>query len=668
MATIPRTYLTTYKSNLDNITKQNGQVISIWDADEVWYDAPDDGTTSGTPVRRKISGVRVITTLPEDENPPKVAMEDIVYVYIGDSNHRRYLPDGETPLYDLRVWVDGTWLVVGSNQDDTNVKTVVSGNKFYLVGSDSDSTTVGSLLKNTNIYIEDNKIYGYLEGTAKNATSAVNSTKALQDGNGNAITSYLRTVTATAAVHPGTTITFTDGDGTTTTQIITSDTTYEVYTASTDGLVPKTATTVQSDSTNLLLTGSGWALRSNVPMPLADKANKDGQDQNIANTYYKNITFASNTLTLTKGNGTTIEQITIPDTTYNVFDEDYDGLVPGPSSSDGGKYLRSDHTWQTLPTYIGATSSVAGTAGLVPPAAIGETNKYLKGDGTWGTTFSQGVAGLVTAPSTNDPAYSLRADGTWNTCPDTKNTAGATQDASKLFVVGAKAQSTEPQTYTNSLVFVDGNKLYQSNGASTPSPVQVVDVSSTQALTNKTYNGYTLGTACALNSASSIDPYIVDQQSFTGDGSTVNFTITDTVVDVLSVEVDDIVVSNYSFDDTNNRIVFNTAPANGSAIVVTYTKVNSSYSADDLPKNSAVISYVGDQVDNVTSLIGGKLDVTVIAPMYDETLTYAVDDYRMYEDTNGIKLYKCTTAVTVPEEFDPTKWVATTLIDVIKSL
>lgn len=36
-----------------------------------------------------------------------------------------------------------------------------------------------------------------------------------------------------------------------------------------------------------------------------------------------------------------------------------------------------------VPSYTGATSSAAGTAGLVPAAQSSEREKYLRGDGTW---------------------------------------------------------------------------------------------------------------------------------------------------------------------------------------------------------------------------------------------------------------------------------------------
>lgn len=48
-----------------------------------------------------------------------------------------------------------------------------------------------------------------------------------------------------------------------------------------------------------------------------------------------------------------------------------------------------------------------------------------------------------------------------------------------------------------------------------------------------------------------------------------------------------------------------------------------------------------------------------LAPAYDQTSTYAVDDLVMYENL----LYKCITAVTVAEAWDSTKWQRAVLSD-----
>ena len=50
----------------------------------------------------------------------------------------------------------------------------------------------------------------------------------------------------------------------------------------------------------------------------------------------------------------------------------------------------------------------------------------------------------------------------------------------------------------------------------------------------------------------------------------------------------------------------------------------------------------------------GDYSIFEVAPAYDNTKTYAVGDYCVYD----FKLYKCTTAVTTAEDFDDTKWTA----------
>lgn len=82
-----------------------------------------------------------------------------------------------------------------------------------------------------------------------------------------------------------------------------------------------------------------------------------------------------------KGDGT---WATPTDTTYNVFNTTTDGLVPKASGTgETGKYLKGDGTWAT-PT--DTTYNVFSTTadGLVPKAnGTGDTGKFLKGDGTW---------------------------------------------------------------------------------------------------------------------------------------------------------------------------------------------------------------------------------------------------------------------------------------------
>lgn len=87
---------------------------------------------------------------------------------------------------------------------------------------------------------------------------------------------------------------------------------------------------------------------------------------------------------------------------------------------------------------------------------------------------------------------------------DTKNTAGTTNTTSKIYLAGATSQANNPQTYSNVNCYASDGKLY-SNAK------EVVTLSDTQALTNKTYNGYTLAAAAAKG----VDTSITDTSTST---------------------------------------------------------------------------------------------------------------------------------------------------------
>lgn len=71
--------------------------------------------------------------------------------------------------------------------------------------------------------------------------------------------------------------------------------------------------------------------------------------------------------------------------------------------------------------------------------------------------------------------------------------------------------------------------------------------------------------------------------------------------------------------------------------------------------NASFISAYRDNMDIIDKQMGNKN----IAEDYDNTQTYAVDDYVIYDGD----LYKCTTAVTTAEDFDSTKWTQTVASD-----
>lgn len=505
MATVPRKFIMTSRAELTSLDPVNGQIIGLWDNDEVYYDAPKDGSPDGKSVRRRVSGIQIITSL-ETFVPAAggtgtvIPMTNNIYVYLSNET----LPSGDY-AYDMRIWKDSQWYIVGTNVDDTTVKTSTSDGKFYITGTPNIADNdVGPLNKNANVYIDDGVIYGDLDGTASHAShadtaaDATNAIYAEKDTLDKALTGYVYTITAdpdvlgklsittgggTSSVVwvklPGVFNTTDDGlvpksDGTgETDKFLKGNGTWDLpavfstgnpglvpaptagdankvlsgggnwvgtYTNSTPGLVPDTGTVQPSDNTGLILSGSGWIHQGTVPT--AESAEKDSAGQVIIDTYYKNATFdtTNKKLTLTKGNDSTVTEITIPYANNTTFTDNANGLVPAPNT------------------------------------------------------------GTTPVPSN----LTLRSNGTW--IAETLNTAGASGYAGNqaLYLVGAESQTDGVVTYSNANLFAQNGRLFQSDGAGTPSAVAVVDVSSTQALTHKTYNGYTLGDACAATKSSAI--------------------------------------------------------------------------------------------------------------------------------------------------------------------
>ena len=186
-----------------------------------------------------------------------------------------------------------------------------------------------------------------------------------------------------------------------------------------------------------------------------------------------------------------------------------------------GKSVPADakFTDTTYSVFTGATSSVAGTSGLVKAPAAGDQAKFLKGDGTWGTpsdtdtknttgsgdsnskiflvgatsqtassvTYSHDTVFVDTNGRINSAAPAANANDTtvattaWvkglgykTTDNDTKNTAGSTDTSSKIFLVGATSQATNPQTYSHDTVFVDASgQLNSANPAAATSSTVV---------------------------------------------------------------------------------------------------------------------------------------------------------------------------------------------------
>ena len=89
--------------------------------------------------------------------------------------------------------------------------------------------------------------------------------------------------------------------------------------------------------------------------------------------------------------------------------------------------------------------------------------------------------------------------------------------------------------------------------------------------------------------------------------------------------------------------------------MATHTPNNNLYKPDATDDFKDFRSEFNNNMDIIDNGLGNKN----IADEYDDTSTYNVDEYVIYE---GV-LYKCTTAVTVAEPFDNTKWTAVLVTD-----
>lgn len=146
-------------------------------------------------------------------------------------------------------------------------------------------------------------------------------------------------------------------------------------------------------------------------------------------------------------------------------------------TTTAGNIFLADTTSATFPGIVTATRFIGALFGNATSAS--KVNNAL-------SVF------VVTSPSETTSSYTYDGSAAKSIIvTDTKNTAGSSNSSSKLFLVGATSQTTSSVTYSHDTVYVgtDGH-LYSDSK-------QVVNLSGTQALTNKTYNGYTLAAACA---------------------------------------------------------------------------------------------------------------------------------------------------------------------------
>ena len=218
--------------------------------------------------------------------------------------------------------------VITITQGDDSSSTITTQDTTYETGTASVSgltklyDSTGTATDGT---MTQNAIKTALDGKLDALATAAAATKDGSDQN--IADTYIKGLSASGKV-----ITYTKGDGTSDT-INTQDTTYSQATDSTLGLVKLYTSTGQDTD--------GTMTRKAITLALADKldtqataaaANKDGSDQNIADTYIKNLSVSGTTITFTFGDGDT-DTINTQDTTYSTGTSSVAGLTKLYSST-----------------------------------------------------------------------------------------------------------------------------------------------------------------------------------------------------------------------------------------------------------------------------------------------------------------------------------------------
>ncbi len=356
---------------------------------------------------------------------------------------------------------------------DTKVNvTLGTTSKAYILGTTTTPTSTAAgvtSIADTGVYLGTTagelvatKFTGDLNGNAATATLA---SKATGDGNGNEIISkYASSLSAS-----GTTLTLKAKNGDTLSTVTTQDTkntagssqkATKIYIIGAESQATSAQTYSSSkvyitDGTVTATTFSGALDGNAATATLATKATGDGSGNEIISKYASSLSASGTTLTLKAKNGDTLSTVTTQDTkntagstdsTSKLFLIGATSQAANPQTYSSSKVYVTDGT-VTATTFSGALSGNASTATLADKAT---------GDGSGNEIISHYASELTVSGTT----LTLKAKNgdTLSTVTtqdnDTKNTAGSTNDTSKLFIIGAKSQAANPQTYSSSKVYI----------------------------------------------------------------------------------------------------------------------------------------------------------------------------------------------------------------------
>ena len=163
-------------------------------------------------------------------------------------------------------------------------------------------------------------------------------------------------------------------------------------------------------------------------------------------------------------------QIDIPKT------QDYLHITAGTNVDFAGSFGTGDkeitvNATDTTYTFADGTNSFTVTPSGGSAQTVNVTPSIadnITGSGTSGyLTKFNGTNTITNGPQLGSSTTTyLNNAGSWATPPDTKNTAGSTDTASKIYLIGATSQAANPQTYSD-------NEVYTTSGVLTTKSVQI---------------------------------------------------------------------------------------------------------------------------------------------------------------------------------------------------
>lgn len=216
---------------------------------------------------------------------------------------------------------------------------------------------------------------------------------------------------------------------------------------------------------------------------------------------FTNLTYALNSQTTNSASMATTALVTTSKRGLMSKDDKtkLDAIASGAEVNVQSDWSQSDNTKDD---YIKNKPTIPTLQNVFGKVKVGTTT--IEADTTQDTLELAAGSNITLTPDTTNDKVTIASSYT-----DTKNTAGSTDSSSKLFLVGATSQAANPQTYSHDSAYVGTDGHLYSNS------VQVVNLSGSQALTNKTYNGYTLGAACAKGVVTSISSDSADVPTVT---------------------------------------------------------------------------------------------------------------------------------------------------------